>query len=141
MNRQNDKRKRFFANSMHKEMFFMVFGAAAVPTVIVTISLFYLIFRITAEQAGIPETIAYTVIPAAKEVLGILAVATPIAIIIILFIAHKITHKTVGPFDRIVRELGESIDGSRKGPIVLRGKDKFQPLVDKINILLDKNKD
>ena len=86
----------------------------------------------------VPEAIAYNLLPAAKKVLFILAFAVPLSILVILLIAHNITHKIVGPFDRIVRELGERIENRKKGHIHIRVKDKFKPLVDKINQLLDK---
>jgi len=130
------KRKWFFANQLHREMFFLVFGAMVIPAALTAAGLFYLIFSVTAEQAGFPETIAYTLIPAAKRVLWILAVATPVAMALVLVFAHRLTHRMVGPFDRIVRELDECLKGTRQGPIKLRPRDKFQPLVDAINKLL-----
>lgn len=140
MNKQNKRRKLFFANKIHREIFIIIFCAAIFPAIITAFSLFYLFFQISAEQLGIPESIAYNLIPVAQRVITILFVATPISILIILIFAHKITHKMIGPFDRIVRELGESIDGTRQGPIILRKGDKFWPLVDKINILLEELK-
>ncbi len=138
MNRIRNRGKQIFANQMHSEIFLTVFLAAFVPTLITTILLFYLIFTITADQVGIPEAIFANVIPAAYRVALILCVALPIAILLILVLAHKITHKIVGPFDRVVRELDESIARKRLGPIKLRSGDKFAPLVAKINILLEK---
>ena len=130
--------KVFFANQMHRNLFFLVFFASLVPTIITAIFLFYLIFNITADQVGIPEAIAYNIIPAAHRVVGVLSILTPVIILGILIFAYKTTHKIVGPFDRIIRELDECIRGTREGPIMLRKNDKFWPLVEKINILLKK---
>ncbi|MFH1655049.1 MAG: hypothetical protein ABH954_00350 [Candidatus Omnitrophota bacterium] len=137
MNRQN-QRRWFFSNKLHREMFFIFVCAAAIPTLVTTVSLFYLIFSITASQFAIPEAIIYNIIPAAQKVLTILFIALPLILLAILSIAHRVTYRVVGPFDRIVRELSECIDGKKKDHIVLRKHDKFQPLVDKINILLDR---
>lgn len=137
MNKQN-KRQRTFANKFHREIFLLIAVASLIPAVIATILLYYLIFSITADQMVVPEAIAYNLLPAAKKVLFILAFAVPLSILVILLIAHNITHKIVGPFDRIVRELGERIENRKKGHIHIRVKDKFKPLVDKINQLLDK---
>lgn len=109
-----------------------------IPTVITAIGLFYLIFSLMVEEAGIPETVAYTVIPAAKRVVAILLPLVPVIMAAILVVAHMITHRIVGPFDRIVRELGQSLSGQRKGPIQLRTGDRFLPLVELINKLLEK---
>lgn len=139
MNKQTFRRQ-FFANQMHREIFWVIFLAVFAPTVITTVSLFYLIFNITAEQIGFPEAIAYNILPAAQRVTIILLVTIPLAAVGILVLAHKLTHNIVGPFDRIVRELGECLEGKRQGHITIRQSDKFLPLVDRINQLLDKLK-
>ncbi|OGX27823.1 MAG: hypothetical protein A2787_05190 [Omnitrophica WOR_2 bacterium RIFCSPHIGHO2_01_FULL_48_9] len=138
MNIQYNRGKQIFANKLHSEIFLTVFFACFIPTLFTTVSLFYLIFSITADQIGIPEAIFANIIPAAYRVALILCIGLPLVILGILVVAHKITHKIVGPFDRVVRELDESIKGRRNAPIKLREGDKFAPLVDKINILLER---
>lgn len=135
---KRNKRKKFFANDMQREIFLTVFWAALAPTLITVIVLFYLIFNITADQVGIPEAIASTIYPAAQRVVIILLIGIPFVVPVILVLAFKISHRIVGPFDRIVRELDECVKGTRKGPIHLRKDDKFRPLVDRINALLRK---
>ena len=137
----NKRGRKFFANQLHREIFFIVLGGALIPTLMTTVCLFYLIFNITAEEIGIPESIAYNLIPAAQKVTTILLVATPLVVLVFLILAHKISHKIIGPFDRIVRELEERLDTKRRDPIEpirLRSGDKFRPLVEKINELLGK---
>jgi len=136
--KKNNRRRNFFANKIHKDIFIIVSLASIIPATITTIAMYYLVFNITAAQIGIPEAIAYNLIPAAQKVLIILLISTPICIGILLNIAYKISHKAVGPFDRIIRELDARIKGTQKGPITVRKGDKFQPLVNKINKLLTK---
>lgn len=140
MNKGKNRRRQFFANKMHRNLLLLIFLASLLPAIIVAIGLYYLIFSITASEFGIPEIIAYNIIPAAKKVTKILLAIAPISILLILIFAYKITHKIIGPFDRIVRELDESMEGKREGPIILRKNDKFLPLVERINKLLDKIK-
>ena len=135
-----NKRKRIFANRMHRDLFLMILLASLLPTIIVTICLYYLIFSVTASQFAIPEVIAYNLIPAAKKVTIIIFLTAPASILIIMILAHKIAHKIIGPFDRIVRELDEYIGGKKVGHIVIRKNDKFLPLVERINKLLDRLK-
>jgi len=90
-----------------------------------------------ATQFGFPEVIAYHIIPAAKKVTIILLISAPAAIASIIFFAYKITHKIIGPFDRILRELDELLENRKKGPIIVRKTDKFWPLVERINKLLN----
>jgi len=135
---KNNKRKRAFANKIHREIFWLVFLAALLPASIVMVLLYYLIFNITAEQMVIPEAIAYNLLPAAKRVIVILLFAAPLCIAAILIFAYNISHRIIGPFDRIVKELGECVEGKKKNHILVRKNDKFKPLVDKINKLLDR---
>lgn len=137
---KSDRRKTIFANKLHRETFLLVFLAALVPTLLATISLYYLIFGVTAMQLGIPEAIAYNIIPAAQKVTMILVTIAPIIILGILLFAFRLTHAIVGPFDRIVRELDEHIEGKKEGRLFIRKRDKFWPLVHKINKLLSKAK-
>lgn len=138
MNKPKNKRKQLFANKLHSQTVFLVFIAGALPAVITTICLYYLIFGVMADQLSIPEVIAYNILPAAEKVFLILAIALPISIIAILIIAHRITFAILGPFDRIIRELDEHLKGEKKGHINLRKGDKFLPLVDRVNELLDR---
>jgi len=136
-----DRRKKFFANPMHRQTFMLVLMAALIPAIIVTICLYYLIFGIASAEAGFPEAIGSIIMPAAKQVTAILLLTAPLIITIILIFAYKITHRIVGPFDRIVYELDAHIKDRRKsGPIRIRKSDKFHELVEKINHLLDKLK-
>ncbi len=134
-----DRRKKFFANPMHRQTFMLVVMAALLPATIVTVCLYYLIFGITSVEAGFPEAIASIIMPAAKRVTGILLLTAPLIIAIILIFAYKITHRIVGPFDRIVYELAAHIKDRRKGGYIkIRKSDKFHKLVEQINHLLDK---
>ena len=49
MSRPANKRKQIFANKLHSQAVFLVFLAGALPAVITTICLYYLIFQIMAE--------------------------------------------------------------------------------------------
>ena len=84
MNIQKFRGKQFFANKMHSEMFLVVFFASFIPMLITAVSLFYLIFSVTAEQVGIPEAIAAQIIPAAHKVAIMLLLALPATFIFIL---------------------------------------------------------
>jgi len=134
------RRRKLFANKMHREMFSIVFLAALIPVVIATILLLNLIFYLLTQETGISEAAMFNIIPVAAKVVSSLAIIAPVFIIIILVIAHRVSHRMVGPLDRITRELSECVQGRREGPIVLRKTDKLWPLVTEINILLEKLK-
>jgi len=138
MNKPKNRRKKIFASKLQQHTVALVFFAAFLPAAIVAFCLYYLIFGVIAAQFTIPEVIAYNIVPAAKKVTAILLVAAPATIAIILFFTYKITHTIVGPLNRITRELNEHVEGRRRGHICVRETDKFWPLVEKINKLLDK---
>jgi len=138
MNEKNRKRRFVFANQLHRQIFMLVSLAALLPAIILIVGLYYLIFGITANEVAMPEVLAYNIIPAAKKVVSVLLLITPAIIVGILAWAYNITHSIIGPFDRIVRELDERITGKIIGHILIRKKDKFWPLVERINKLLDK---
>ena len=133
---KNNRRQQLFANKLHRDTFVMILLSSVLPLFLVTLALYYLVFQITAEEVAIPEVITYTLIPAARKVIIILLLATPAIIIALMVIAHRLTHSLVGPFDRIVRELDDRLNNNKREPIVLRKKDKFLPLVERINKLL-----
>jgi len=136
MRAPNNRRNKLFANELHRQTLLLIFLAILLPVIITIFCLYYLIFNITAMQFMIPEAIIHNVIPAAKRVTIILLISLPIIISIILFIAYKITHVIVGPFDRISEDLENRIKNRSNKPITLRKNDKFKPLVEKINKLL-----
>lgn len=125
---------------MHRNIFLLVFAVSVLPAAVVTVCLYYLIFNVTASQFAIPEVIAYNIIPAARKVTVILSISAPATILVLLIFAYKITHKIIGPFDRIVTELDDCIAGRKQDHIAIRKSDKFWPLVFRINKLLDRIK-
>jgi len=138
MKTKNNKRFRTFANKLHREILLTVMAAALLPCIIVTIALYYLIYNVMSGQLGTPEAIVYNIFPAARKVNLYLILAAPFSVFVILIFAYRITYRIIGPFDRIVREVDECVKGKKTDHIVIRKKDKFQPLVDNINKLIEK---
>lgn len=135
-----NRRKRNFANKIHKDLFIFLAFASIIPAIIVTVCMYYLIFSIVAQEVGMPEGIAYYIIPAAKKVSLILICVAPLSIGAILFFAYEMTHKMLGLYDRIVKDLEDVVHGRREHHIRIRKNDDFKPLVDNINKLIDLTK-
>ena len=108
------------------------------PTLIIGGCLYYVIFNLMAEQLGIPEVVAYHLLPVVKKVNLVLTVSLPIVFIILFSIGIVLSRNLVGPIERLERELGEIVSGRPSKRLQLRKKDRLKPLVDDINILLDK---
>lgn len=135
------RRKKIFANRMHRDLTRLFLLVSLVPAIIVAVHLFYyLIVTIMISEYKPPGSSGYEFLLAAKNVMVILFLSVPVCVLAIIIFSHNISHKIVGPFERIVRELDEIAEGKREGPIVIRKDDRFLPLVEKINKLLDKFK-
>ena len=124
--------------SFQKKLLLLIFASAVIPTAIVATALYYLIFNLLAWQIGIPEAIAYNLIPVVKKINLIILVSLPIIFFLIWVIALELSHRVSGPLFRLERELEERIAGKGQGHIRLRPKDELKVLVDKINRLLNR---
>ena len=134
----NKRKARFIGTALQNKTLLLVFAAALVPAAIIALCLYYLIFNMLAWQIGIPEAIAYNLVPVARRVNLIILIALPITLFVIWFIALELSHRIAGPLYRLEKELNERIDGKKSGPIQLREKDELKELADKINKLIAK---
>ena len=124
--------------SFEKKLLLLIFASAVIPTAIVAAILYYLIFNLLAWQIGIPEEIAYNLIPVVRKINLIILISLPIIFLLIWVIALELSHRISGPLFRLERELEERIAGKGHGHIRLRPKDELKALVDKLNKLLNK---
>jgi hypothetical protein len=131
---------KFINTPVQNKTLLLVFAAAVIPMAIVALCLYYLIFNMLAWQMGIPEMVAYNLIPVARKVNIILLVSLPIALLAIWLTALELSHRIAGPIYRLEKELDIMIAGKRQGPIKLRSRDELKALADKINKLMEKSK-
>lgn len=136
--KNNQRKKKYLGTAFQRKLMLLVFFSAVIPAAVVTLCMYYMIFTMLAWQMVFPETIAYNLMPVLGKVNMIIAVALPVVILVIWFIALEISHRAAGPIYRIEKELDERITGQKKGPIITRRKDEFKLLVDKLNKLLAK---
>jgi len=134
----NKRRKKFLGTAFQNKILFLVFASAVIPSAFIAICLYYLIFNTLAWQMVIPEAIAYNLMPALHKVNAIIFISMPLILLLIWLIALEISHRMAGPVYRMEKELDARIKGEKKGPIILRQKDEFKILVEKINKLICK---
>jgi len=134
----NKRKAKFIGTALQNKTLILVFFASVVPVTIIAICLYYLIFNMLAWQLGIPEAIAYNLVPVARKVNLIILIALPITLFVIWFMALELSHRIAGPLYRLEKELNERIEGNKSGPIQLREKDELKALADKINKLIIK---
>jgi len=134
----NMRKVKFINTPVQNKTLILVFIAAVVPMAIVSICLYYIIFNMLAWQLGIPEIIAYNLVPVARKVNMIMLVSLPVALFIIWLAALELSHRIAGPVYRLEKELSDRLDGKKTGPIQLREKDELRTLADKINKLIER---
>ena len=110
-----------------------------VPLVFAVGCLYYLIFRIMAEQLGIPEYIAYNLFPAIEKINLILIIGLPPLLVILIAWGIVLSHRFAGPLERLEKELRRVIDHNEyHRRIHLRKYDDMHPIAAAINRILDK---
>ena len=141
MSRKKECRSCYsIANRFQRKILTLVFLSTVVPMIIAVICLYYLIFNIVASEIGIPEAIGYALIPAAKRTALIAIVGFFVSVVFIWMWASVVSHRLVGPLERLCRELDERITGKKKGYIYFRKSDHLAILVGRINSLLERLK-
>jgi len=117
----------------------LVMISMIVPTAFVGGCLYYLIFNIMAEQLGIPEHIAYNLLPVLEKINIILVIGVPPLLLLLIAWGIILSHRFVGPIDRLQNEITKIIEAKEYGHrIRLRKHDDLKPVADTINRLLDK---
>ena len=125
-------------NRLERHYLKLIALSLILPTLITAGCLYYVIFNLMAEQLGIPEVVAYHLLPVVKKVNLVLMVSIPAVFLILFSIGLVLTRNLVGPIERLERELEEVVSGNLSKRLKLRKNDELKPLVDDINVLLDK---
>ncbi len=130
-----------YLTGSHIQMRYLVFlmFSMLIPMVFVGGCLYYLIFTMMARQIGIPEYIAYNLIPVIKEINFILLVGIPPLLLLLIWWGVVLSHRFAGPLERLESEMKKICEeGHYKHRIHLRKSDDVRPVADSINKLLDK---
>ena len=136
--KNNKRKKKYLGTTLQNKLLILIFGSAVIPAAIIGICMYYLIFTLMALQMVIPELIVYNLVPVLHKINLIIAIAVPVILLLVWFIALELSHRIVGPVYRMERELDERISGAKSGPINLRKNDEFKAFAEKLNQLICK---
>ena len=125
-------------NKLERRYLRLIVLSIILPTLITGGCLYYVIFNLMAEQLGIPEVVAYQLLPVIRKVNFVLAVSLPIAFLILFSIGLVLSRRLVGPIERLEDELKRIVSGDFSKRLRLRKDDTLWPLANDINTLLDK---
>lgn len=131
-------RTQFVTNKpLHRKFLLFIVVSMFAPLIIIGGCLYYIMFTLMAEQLGIPESIACNLLPVIRKINLILAVFVPPTFLGILLWGIFLSHKFIGPLERLEKELhriAESGDITRR--LRVRRSDAIKPIADAINKLL-----
>lgn len=132
--------RKFFLvrNRLERRYLRLIALSLILPALIIGSCLYYVIFNLMAEQLGIPEVIAYHLLPVLRKVNLVLMVSLPIVFVALFSIGFALTRNLVGPIERLEAELKEIVAGNLSRKLKLRKKDALRPLVHNINILMER---
>lgn len=134
-----ERRRRHFINTKLQIRYLrIILIAILLPTLLFAICLYYLFFCLMAEQLGIPESIAYNIIPVFNKINLMLLFGMPIIFMAILYWGVLISHRIAGPVYRIEKELDKIVKGDFSIRIKLRKKDELISIAEGINKILDR---
>jgi len=109
-----------------------------VPLVFSAACLYYLIFKIMAEQLGIPEYIALNLFPVIHKINMMLLIGVPPLVLILILWGILLSHRFAGPIERLQKELKRmAAHKDYKLRIHVRKADDIKPIAEAINELLD----
>ena len=136
---QPHRRRRYFIKSgLQIRYLRLILLAIILPTFLLAVCLYYLIFYLMAEQLGIPESIAYNITPVLNKINIILLIGLPVISILLLFWGLVISHRIAGPVYRLEQDLKKIAEGDFSLRIKLRKKDELTSIAEGINKVLDK---
>jgi len=133
-------RTKYYTGS-HIQVHYLILLMASMilPLILVGACLYYLMFTIMAEQLGIPEYIAYNLMPVLEKINLMLLVSVPPIFLILIIWGVVLSHRFAGPLERLEAELKSVYhSGDYSKRIRLRKGDDIRPIADVVNKLLDK---
>lgn len=137
MKHANRRKNAFSKHPLQQKYLRFILTAMGIPTIFVTVCLYYLIWQTVAREVAIPELIAETLLPALRQVNMVLAIGLPVLFLVMTYSAIRLTHRLAGPIYRIEKTLTEIIKTRNfTHKIRIRSDDDLQELVEKINTAL-----
>ena len=125
-------------NALQIRFLLLILISITIPLFLVGGLLYYLIFQIMAEQLGIPESIAYNLIPVLERINFLIIVSLPPLILLLVVWAAVLTHRLIGPLERLEYDLKKISEGDYSIRLKIRKDDDLRPIANVINKIIDK---
>jgi methyl-accepting chemotaxis protein len=131
-------RKKFITGDPVQIRYLALLVASMIAPLLLAGGCFYfLIFKIIAEQPGLPNSAAEDLFPLIMKTNMILILGFPPLFLLILVWGIILSHRFAGPLRRLQRELEEiASTGDYTKRLEVRGKDDIKPIVDAFDRVL-----
>lgn len=117
---------------------FMLIISMVVPTVIIGGCLYYFIFKVMAEQIGLPDVIARDLLPVVYRINYMLMISLPLFFIVMITWAVILSYKFVAPLERLEEDIKNIDDGDYSVRLQVDKDHDLAPIAAVINDLVDK---
>jgi signal transduction histidine kinase len=107
--------------------------AMLVPTAVLSGCIYFLIFRLMAEQFALPEGISLMLMPVFYKINVLMIIVVPSIFVGVFFWGLWISHRFAGPIERMERDLDEVLAGNWEKRIELRANDDLGGVADRVN--------
>ncbi len=132
-------RLRFITkNPLQRKYLMLILFTTLLPLVVVAGCVYYLRSQVMAEQLAIPESIAYNLMPVLHKINFLLLIGLPPIVILLFVWGIVLTHRLIGPLNRLENDLREISEGNYSVRLKLRKDDDLRPIADTINKIIDK---
>lgn len=128
----------FTKNPLQRKYLVLIVLSILLPILILGACLYYLIFQIMAEQLAIPESIAYNLFPVVNKINMLLLVGIPPIMLILVIWGAVLTHRLIGPLERLEEDLKKISKGDYSIRLKLRKDDDLKPIADVVNGIIAK---
>jgi len=134
------RRRRYLVKKgMQLRYLVLILTSALLPTVLIGICLYWLIFSMMAQQLGFPESIAYNLLPVISRVNHILIIGLPILLLLMLGWGLFLSHRIAGPIYRLERALDRiAKEGDFSVRVKFRKKDELGSIAEGLNKVLER---
>jgi len=141
MKQKKHKRDWFYSTGLEQKILLPFYGASLIILACLLYFDYLLLFHpVFFNNAITAELIKeYPSLIDVRSALIILAWLVTFAFLFLIYWAHKIANRILGPHDRIVRELDQVLAGKRRQELKVRpGDDLFESLLHRINKLISR---
>jgi len=127
-------------NPLQLKYLTLIMISIIIPLVLVGGCLYYLIFQIMAEQLALPEVIAQNLIPVLHKINLFLLIGLPPIVILLFIWGATLTHRMIGPLERLENDLLKISKGDYFVRLKLRKNDDLKPIAEVLNNIIAKLK-